>query len=348
MLLHEKVAQRYLSARTMRLYHGTTVKAAESILQHGFDLHRVKPRWVNDYAVSTLTNPKAVQRYFGDSPGKVVLEMTFRGNMSTVEEVQIAAGLERRPEDYTRAVIKAGIDAVLLDGTGARQVFVYNVKALSDIHVWSPPREILATSCITVTGGDRTEYLDDVWQMYQKTYREIGMHLSSPSEMMHYDHWNLCIGSEGHPVSFGLYESTNFGKKATLSGHDGSAEGKSQAVMNLRTQFKRAGVYGEVSHKVRAIVLAAGSPVVCGAYVEGILRKPVQVLPDGINYTRNLKGVGQVTKTMVGIPKGIPTTDSHNPSCPVEGVTASLEEDDLEADRAGLDAHYSCLALSLI
>jgi len=126
--------------RTMKLYHGTRSDRADAIVRGGFDLGMVRPRWVNDYAVSTLTSPLAVQRYFGDRGDRTVLEMTFRGVVATSDEVRALVPYSSGAVDYTRRVRAAGIDAVVLDGSGARQVFVYNPDALTDVRVWTPAR----------------------------------------------------------------------------------------------------------------------------------------------------------------------------------------------------------------
>lgn len=137
-----RVANRYLWARartrTMRLYHGTTQARAEAILRDGFDLNRIKSRWVNDWAVSVLTSPTAILKYFGNKPGMVVLEMTFRGTVAELSDVQHIGSMAASPQDYNRRVRAEGIDAVALAGSGARQVFVYNPATLSSIHIWQP------------------------------------------------------------------------------------------------------------------------------------------------------------------------------------------------------------------
>lgn len=199
---------------------------------------------------------------------------------------------------------------------------------------------ITASSCLDLSGGAKSEYLESVWEMYQQTYRTIGMHISNPNRLLEYDVWNLCFGSSNTPVSFTMYEKTTYGFKATLSGHDGSSLGKAQAVNSLRTRF-RLGVYGEVSHKVKDIVLAAGTPVICNAYVGEILGKQITPLSDGISYERTLAGIGKVTKVMVGEPRGVPTTNPHNPVCPIiENRVASALNDEPDLD---IGAHLSCL-----
>ena len=46
--------------QTLWLFHGTPEKNVDKILKSGFSLSYIKPRWVNDYAISALTTIKAV------------------------------------------------------------------------------------------------------------------------------------------------------------------------------------------------------------------------------------------------------------------------------------------------
>ena len=169
-------------------------------------------------------------------------------------------------------------------------------------------------------GGARREVMQQVFDMYAKTYASIGMHLKSPEALLKYDVWDVGF-DDGVPVFFSLYETTSFGLKAGLSGFDGSSAGKSMAVSDLRSKYKKSGVYGEVSHKVKSIALGAGSPAVCAVHAQDIwnaMGKTISYTDDPITYDRSLKGVGRVRKTMIGNPKGTPTTDGKNPSCPLE------------------------------
>lgn len=200
-----------------------------------------------------------------------------------------------------------------------------------------------ASSCTVVTGNDRVEYMDAVWDMYVKTYHSIGLIVTSARGLItEFPHWELCIGSDGTPHSFGLSKPTSFGLKAGLSGSDGTPEGKAFTITNLRTKFKTPGYYGEVSHKVKDIALAAGAPVVCASLAAKVLGKEVTPLDDGVSYRRNISGVGPVVKVMVGHPRGVPTTDYNNPHCPSDGgIQASDITDD---DIADVMAHYACMA----
>lgn len=205
-------------------------------------------------------------------------------------------------------------------------------------------RFIASVQATRYTGADREEHLDDVWAMVQKTYASIGVKVSSPNEILSkYDVWDLNI-QEGRPIAFSLSHRTKFGFKVGLLGSDGSLEGKTVAVRNLRNNYNRDGYYTEVSHKVKDIVLASGAPVVCATYVSEVLGKPIEPV-DEISYRRNISGVGFVTKVMVGSPRGIPTTSAQDPTCPIRPRVArqpNLHPADIE-DVVDLHAHFTCL-----
>jgi hypothetical protein len=51
----------------------------------------------------------------------------------------------------------------------------------------------------------------------------------------------------------------------------------------------------------------AGSPLVCNKYASILLPgKKLELSPDGVSYTRNITGVGPVTKQIYGRPVGVP------------------------------------------
>lgn len=200
-----------------------------------------------------------------------------------------------------------------------------------------------SSSWVAVRGGERKMYSDAVWDMYEQTYRKLGLHIPNAQALLKYDVWNLYI-EEGQPLAFSLNTSTPYGQKAGVSGTDQSATSKSAMASFMRDRSQKEGFFGEASHKSLAISLAAGAPVVCGSLVPSIIGKPVEVLPDGVSYKRALPGVGNVTKVLVGRPRGIPTTSYTNPQCPVtEPVNHYASTLEPELDWMAAQSHVACL-----
>jgi len=155
-----------------------------------------------------------------------------------------------------------------------------------------------------VTGNDRKDLMEAIWEMYRASYQKIGMHVTSPMGLLEYDKWEVIFNEEG-PIAFNLYKTTPLGLKTGLLGSDGSTAGKSAIKEHIRSRYKRPGVYGEVSHSVEK--LSEGAPVVCAVHVPNVLGKAILPQEDGVHYARKLEGIGLVVKKLVGNPKGIPS-----------------------------------------
>lgn len=125
--------------KTLTLYHGVRKKEnAEKILKQGFKLQFINPRWTNDYAVSALTTAKGIRKYFGreDIP---ILKFKFSGNVYIPTErfetiPDYITKFASSPREYTRNVVKAGIDAIDLGGS-PKQYFIYNTDKIKNIEL---------------------------------------------------------------------------------------------------------------------------------------------------------------------------------------------------------------------
>ena len=123
--------------KRMKIYHGSA-NAAE-IVASGFDFSKIKPRWLNDYAISTITSPKAIERYFGRAIP--IVEMVFSGELATSIEVSnMLHGqvLPRSSKDYTKLILSMGIDAVIFGESGARIIYVYNPRSINNLNLYTP------------------------------------------------------------------------------------------------------------------------------------------------------------------------------------------------------------------
>ena len=191
--------------------------------------------------------------------------------------------------------------------------------------------------------GLSQETLDRVWDMYKNSYAKIGLKVSSIGEMVsEYDAWRLAYDGEV-PVAFSVGTKTSFGVKSGLSGSDGTPAGKDSIKSLLSTIYKQPGFYSEVSHAVEHIAAKAGAPAVCAVYVPNIIKKQIEPADDGIHYSRILGGVGNVTKILVGRPRGIPTTDYDHPVCPIGDPSLRTSGEVEPDDSADYAAHIACL-----
>jgi len=123
--------------QNLTLYHG--VKKAENvdkILKGGFKLIHINPLWQNDYAISAVRTKKQVADFFGRRI-VTVLKFKFSGNVFMLDQFDTIGpeyvGFPNSPQQYTRNLVKEGIDAVALHG--GIQYFIYNPKKISNIQV---------------------------------------------------------------------------------------------------------------------------------------------------------------------------------------------------------------------
>ena len=152
--------------------------------------------------------------------------------------------------------------------------------------------------------------------MVQATYAKIGLIVDQPRELYAYDNWEL-FEDDGTWVAFVLSKTTRFGQKLGLAGSDGSRAGRTAVKEYVAESFFEVGRYAEVSHRMEELAFEAGAPIVCAVYARDVLNKNVEPASDGVHYRRAIKGIGDVTKVIIGLPSGISVTSSSHPQCPL-------------------------------
>lgn len=168
-----------------------------------------------------------------------------------------------------------------------------------------------------VTGSERESIRPALWEMFVKSYGKIGLILKDPSGFDEFDVWDVHFGDDGAPNAFSLSKTTPYGIKRGLAATDRSDAGKRAYQQHFADTIRAGGVYGEVSHAVERIARLAKIPVVCARDAERILAKKIEIDPDGIHYTREIKGIGPVVKVMIGYPRTVGYhTTFDAPSCP--------------------------------
>lgn len=197
---------------------------------------------------------------------------------------------------------------------------------------------------ISMSGRDRHDTMSAVWAMVQATYAKIGLIVDQPRELYEYGHWEL-FDDHGSWVAFVLSKTTPFGQKLGLAGSDGSRAGRTAVKEYVADSFFDAGRYAEVSHRMEELAIAAGAPLVCAAYASDVLNKNIVPASDGVHYRRPIKGVGDVTKILIGLPRGVLVTSSDRPECPIPARVAGSRRK-LATDRSN-DAVFAH-ALSIV
>ena len=179
---------------------------------------------------------------------------------------------------------------------------------------------------VVLNNAEFSSYLQDVWEMYVKTYKKIGLTFSKPSQLFKYKVWYVYFDN-GVPVAFNLFKKTSFGLKSGLSGSDMSSAGKSVSKSWIKSRWKSVpNFYAEVSGAVEYIAIKSGCPVVCAAHVEKVLGKPTNGFEDdNVHYIRSFSG-HKHTKVMIGRPRGVNTLSLQEAlvSCPIPDGSVRL------------------------
>ena len=197
---------------------------------------------------------------------------------------------------------------------------------------------------VSLSGRERSDFVSKVWAMVQATYAKIGLIVDKPQDLYEYDNWEL-FDDNGTWSAFVLNKTTPFGQKLGLVGSDGSRAGRSAVKSYIAETFFDAGHYAEVSHRMEELAIEAGTPIVCAVHASDVLKKNVVLASDGVHYRRPIKGVGEVTKVIIGNPLGVAVTSADQPQCPIpERVAGSRRK--LTADRSN-DAVFAH-AMSLV
>ena len=157
---------------------------------------------------------------------------------------------------------------------------------------------------ISVRGANRYDYAQAVFDMYQKSYGAIGMHIKSANELVEkYPFWELAVIGD-RPIAFSLSEKTDRGIKGTLAGTDRSPEGKAAFRDNTSERFKRPFHYTELSGRMKEIAEKLGLQALPADKAMKILEelgKHTEKI-DETTYRRLLRNVGPVEKSMYGHP----------------------------------------------
>jgi len=151
------------------------------------------------------------------------------------------------------------------------------------------------------------DVLDEIWNMFEHTYKSIGLVVSSMSQLASKYKISLLIDVDKDPMpdAFTIYKPTKFGAKMVLAGTDGSKPAKSALVKHKLQLLKKRGWYVEASHRIADILLSNSINVVDNQEdVEKVLGKKVKWLDDDGQYERAVGGGSiNATKRLFGNPK---------------------------------------------
>jgi hypothetical protein len=149
--------------------------------------------------------------------------------------------------------------------------------------------------------------LKSLWEMFEHSYRDIGLNVKSLSEMKNKYGLVQLVNTDvdAEPDAFIIYKRTPYGNKLALLGSDGSPDAKRAVIKRAVELAHQSGWYAEASHKIADLLIKNGlRPIDDELVVRTVLKgkEDFTWLGDG-HYTRSLGGVGQVTKALFGHPR---------------------------------------------
>lgn len=153
----------------------------------------------------------------------------------------------------------------------------------------------------TITGDDRNEYLERIWELYCNTYAVVGAQYKNLNSFLQ-DVTTIEIEiQDGLLIAFQGYKSTKHGFKAIASGHNGTVSGK-KAVIQFLVSLNRIGFYGELSDTPLQVAIKYQIKVIPFDWARIILKKDITKV-DEFSYSRPITGLNQVkVKRMFGRP----------------------------------------------
>lgn len=151
------------------------------------------------------------------------------------------------------------------------------------------------------------EGMQQIWDMYTKTYLDAGMDLSADDwEEMQAKYKATAlkdVDSDHTPDAFIIYKPTKWGNKIALLGTNGKKEAKSDIVKKLLQMVNTRGWFIEASLRMEELLSQANAPVIKDEEMirdaVGADKKP-EFTQDGY-YTRYLSKAGKrITKRIYG------------------------------------------------
>jgi len=156
-------------------------------------------------------------------------------------------------------------------------------------------RKQLNESFINVfSDEDKYKYIDDVWDILQRTYKPIGGFKTASSKQELIDKswlWKL-VRKNKNLVAVAIYID-NQGRKTIAVGSDGTPIGKKQVIQMFIDDIKQTGrnTWSEVSGASEHIALKFGSVPIPNKLAKAILKKEIiSYNSDGFHYTRLIGG----------------------------------------------------------
>ena len=147
-------------------------------------------------------------------------------------------------------------------------------------------------------------YLDEVWELIDKSYRDIGGCSKSKEELLEPQYLWKMVRRGSKITAVTIYKSNDL-RKLVIAACDGTPRGKNDLYSILKEDISEVGrgVYGEYSGALEHLVNKFGAnptPVdIAEKILNGMNKDIISKDPDGFHYTRLINGIPR-TKIMFG------------------------------------------------
>jgi len=151
------------------------------------------------------------------------------------------------------------------------------------------------------TDAEMEKYIDVIWDILQKSYKDIGGFLTArdKQELIQKTGLAKIVRRDGKIVAVALYKD-NQGRKVIGGGTDGSEQGKKDLKKIMYDDMKLKRAWAEVSGAMEHILTKYEGVPIPNEYAEEILGKKIlKKNPDGYHYTREIGGK-EVEKMLIG------------------------------------------------
>ena len=139
------------------------------------------------------------------------------------------------------------------------------------------------------TPEDKRAYMDDVWQLLELTYAEIGGLMGAGKDNLANTPGIWKLVRKDNKIVAGVLYRDMAGRKIRLVLHDNSQQGKDWVKKIIKDDIALGRSWGEVSGALEAVMMKLGAQPVSNMKAEEILGKPIKELhQDGYHYTREV------------------------------------------------------------
>ena len=151
------------------------------------------------------------------------------------------------------------------------------------------------------TPEDKRAYMDQVWELLELTYAEIGGLMGAGKDNLINTPGIWKLVRKDNKIVAGILYRDMAGRKIRLVLHNNSEQGKDWVKKIIKDDIALGRSWGEVSGALETVMMKLGARPVSNIKAEEILGQPVKELSqDGYHYTRDVGGGVEKEQVILG------------------------------------------------